>query len=117
MSNQDVINFLNQVRKMLLDDRSWLESTIQPINEAFDMAISALKKQTLPSAQPERCEDCENFSKTRLLIPQPEIIHCRECKHRDKDGECGQYDDGTVAVSCEVPDDHYCGYAERRTDE
>ena len=73
--------------------------------------------EALPPAQPERCEDCENFSKTRLLIPQPEIIHCRECKHRDKDGECGQYDDGTVAVSCKVPDDHYCGYAERRTDE
>lgn len=53
----------------------------------------------------------------QLPPAQPEIIHCRECKHRDKDGECGQYDDGTVAVSCEVPDDHYCGYAERRTDE
>ena len=26
----------------------------------------------VPSAQPERCEDCVNFSKTRLLIPQPE---------------------------------------------
>ena len=26
----------------------------------------------VPSAQPERCEDCENFRKTRLLIPQPE---------------------------------------------
>ena len=45
MSNQDVINFLNQVRKMLLDDKSWLESTIQPINEAFDKAISALQAQ------------------------------------------------------------------------
>ena len=28
--------------------------------------------EALPSAQPERCEDCVNFSKTRLLIPQPE---------------------------------------------
>lgn len=25
-----------------------------------------------PSAQPERCEDCRNFNKARLLIPQPE---------------------------------------------
>lgn len=33
-------------------------------------AIESLK--ALPSAQPKRCEDCENFSKTRLLIPQPE---------------------------------------------
>lgn len=25
-----------------------------------------------PSAQPEKCEDCGNFNKTRLVIPQPE---------------------------------------------
>lgn len=25
-----------------------------------------------PSAQPEKCEDCVNFNKARLLIPQPE---------------------------------------------
>ena len=47
MTNQNVINFLNQVRKILLDDKSWLESTIQPINEAFDIAISALQAQDL----------------------------------------------------------------------
>lgn len=45
MTNQEAINFLDQVRKILLDDKSWLESTIQPINEAFNMAISALKAQ------------------------------------------------------------------------
>ena len=45
MTNQKVINFLNQVRKILLDDKSWLESTTQRINEAFDMAISALQAQ------------------------------------------------------------------------
>ena len=50
MTNKEVINFLNQVRKILLDDKSWLESTIQPINEAFDMAINAL------TAQPKRTE-------------------------------------------------------------
>lgn len=45
MTNKEVINFLDQVRKILLGDKSWLESTIQPINEAFDMAISAIEKQ------------------------------------------------------------------------
>ena len=45
MTNNEVINFLNQVRKILLGDKSWLESTIQPINEAFDIAISALQAQ------------------------------------------------------------------------
>lgn len=28
--------------------------------------------QRLKSAQPEKCEDCGNFNKARLLIPQPE---------------------------------------------
>lgn len=45
MTNKDAIKFLDQVRKILLGDKSWLESTHQPINEAFDMAISALEKQ------------------------------------------------------------------------
>lgn len=31
---------------------------------------TGLKK--VPSAQPEKCEDCGNFNKARLLIPQPE---------------------------------------------
>ncbi len=52
MTNLDTINFLNQVRKMLLDDKSWLESTIQPINEAFDMATFALEKQIPMKALP-----------------------------------------------------------------
>ena len=116
MDNQDVINFLNQVRKMLLDDKSWLESTIQPINEAFDMAISALKKQTLLSAQPERCEDCENFSKTRLLIPQPEIIRCKDCKHHHYDSKDIPYCD-RIDYGYGWKDDDFCSRAERRTDE
>ena len=45
MDNQTAINFLDQLRKVLLDDKSWLKSTTQPINEAFDKAISALQEQ------------------------------------------------------------------------
>lgn len=48
MTNQEVINFLDQVREILLDDKSWLESTIQQINEAFDIVISALQAQDVP---------------------------------------------------------------------
>lgn len=33
--------------------------------------LDGLIKQ-FPSAQPERCEDCRNFNKARLLIPQPD---------------------------------------------
>ena len=60
----------------------------------------------MPSAQPERCEDCVNFSKTRLLIPQPEIIRCKDCKYYD-------------GSPCEIVDwyntaDDFCSYGERK---
>ena len=62
MTNKQVINFLDQVRKILLADKSWLESTHQPINEAFDMAISALEKQIPKKARittsTKRCATC-----------------------------------------------------------
>mgnify|MGYP003292196947 CR=1 FL=1 len=69
----------------------------------------------LPSAQPERCEDCGNFNKTRLLIPQPEIVRCGKCKHRDpedKKCDCGH------SILWQLPrdDDWFCADAERRTD-
>ena len=73
-------------------------------------AIESLK--ALPSAQPERCEDCKNFSKTRLLIPQPEIIRCKDCKYRG--GLSGFYCD---IVGKAVGVDSFCSWAERRTDE
>ena len=53
MKNQEAINFLDQVRKILLNNKSWLESTTQPINEAFDKAISALETQD----QNKRCNN------------------------------------------------------------
>ena len=42
------------------------------INGAKHRCIDATQIHELPSAQPERCEDCRNFNKARLLIPQPE---------------------------------------------
>lgn len=56
-------------RQAAIDGFWQLDIEIRPsaINAILNMLNS------LPSAQPERCEDCGNFSKTRLLIPQPEI--------------------------------------------
>ena len=64
----------------------------------------------LPSVQPERCEDCENFSKTRLLIPQPEIVRCEDCKHSQR-----WYSDKCICflwskTGNSVFDDGYCSY-------
>lgn len=39
-------------------------------NTITDNKIAVI--EALPSASPKRCADCENLSKTQLLIPQPE---------------------------------------------
>lgn len=50
----------------------------------------------LKSGSPERCEDCVNFNKARLLIPQPERKKGKWIKMSDADGiywacsECGE---------------------------
>lgn len=52
-----------------LDVGDWI------VHRIFVQNMSDIDRQVilnLPSAQPERCEDCVNFSKTRLLIPQTE---------------------------------------------
>lgn len=53
------------------EDADWLAAQGSDWQtERMERDKSILK--SLPSAQPERCEDCRNFNKARLLIPQPE---------------------------------------------
>lgn len=75
--------------------------------------------EELPSAQPERCEDCVNFSKTRLLIPQPEkrTEECTETHACDLISRQAALDCVTYDVECTTerikalqpaqPDNHY----------
>lgn len=96
---------------------AWL--LLKSLNRTMSNAMSLQDVlRQLPSAQPERCEDCVNFGKTRLLIPQTEIIRCKDCKymteHYDTDGNvpywtCSEWDSGTDY-------DGFCNYAERRHD-
>ena len=94
MTNQNVINFLNQVRKILLDDKSWLESTIQQINEAFDKAISALQAQD--SKTRKNCDTCKHD-------PPSKKWPCMDCDMRDPADRwepkecqtCKNYDDAS----------------------
>ena len=67
----------------------------------------------LPSAQPERCEDCVNFNKTRLLIPQSEIIRCKDCKYSDTDNTLGVMFCWRVSYH-EASEDGFCSWAKRR---
>ena len=48
-----------------------------------------------------------------LPSAQPEIIRCKDCKHVQEDKIFHQY----WCNGEEVKPDHFCGYAERRTDE
>lgn len=55
-----------------------------------------------------------------LPSAQPEIIHCRNCKYQDQgSNESESWNLCKYRPWAYVPidDDHYCGYAERRTDE
>ena len=47
---------------------------------------------------------------------QPEIIRCKDCRHSEYDAMYGDrycHHNGKADI---VPDNHYCGYSERRTD-
>ena len=48
---------------------------------------------------------------------QPETIRCKDCQHSEYDAMYGDrycHHNGKAHI---VPDNHYCGYSERRTDE
>lgn len=106
ISRQAAIDRINKQREHLQPD-------VYPQDKIGDAAYLICSEliERLPSAQPEKCEDCENFNKTQLWIPQPEIIRCGECKHRDKKYLCDVWD------AYITNDEYYCGNAERREDE
>ena len=57
----------------------------------------------------------EFFPVSEAINPsaQPEIIYCKDCIHAIEDALCGGYWCKGKAVTS----NHYCGYAERRTDD
>ena len=87
--------------------KNWHEPTLSA-NVVIDMI------KDLPSVQPEdRCGECDAWNQYKNYPRQPEIIHCRDCKHRgEKPITDGRY-------WCEIHDTfmYYCSDAERRTDE
>lgn len=61
ISRQRAIASAISGRVRIDDGERWIR-----VSEVRESLINA------PSAQPEKCEDCVNFNKARLLIPQPE---------------------------------------------
>ncbi len=60
--------------------------------------------------------EAEHKKLLEMQKAQPEIIHCNDCQHSGYDAMFGDrhcYHNGKAEI---VPDNHYCGYAERRTD-
>lgn len=76
----------------------------------------------LPSVQPETYwkEQCQSYEKTinklrESLSAQPEIIRCKDCKHRDNYGCCKHWKGlamGDIPIATD--DNDFCSYAERR---
>ena len=91
MTNEEAIKKMQAVKAYMISGNPiW---SVTEMGEAFDMAIEALK--------------------------QPQIIRCKDCKHRDANRcvpphmDCEQLD-GTDEWWLEVKDDDYCSRAERR---
>lgn len=60
------------------------------------------------------CEALHNAYELGRKYAQPEIIKCKDCKWReDQSGSTAWL----PCIALVVPDDFYCGRAERRTDE
>ena len=127
---ESAIDYLHSIGWMQEHDRILSSAQPEPLKITIDHAptpdeLERLKQamrntpiMLFPSAQPERCEDCENFSKTRLLIPQPDIIRCRDCKYGEQDDDGWWYcRDTGYSMGDGEKGDGFCSYAERKTDE
>ena len=80
MTREEAIQFLQAVKECLLTSNSWLESTHEPIKEAFGMAIEALEQQP--------CEDCVSRQAAINAIPKtsPDLFeNCRYCTMLDRE--------------------------------
>ena len=137
MSNQEAIALLRNLEDAL---DSYCE-----LNEegktAFRMAIEALSRSENPNNSDcisrqaaidevvawlkDRMSDKKNGKPLTerlrdLPSAQPEIIHCRDCKYQDKgsnERESWNLCEYRPWMYVPINDDHYCRYAERRTDE
>lgn len=108
-----------------LERDGWsLQRTYRKDKETMVYEVKAISE--IPTAQPEPSQMArdiaaiiENEQDMRIVLSQPEIIRCKDCKymteHYDTDGNapywtCSEWDSGTDY-------DGFCHYAERRTDE
>ena len=109
----------------------WAERRLQKIHKArfADLDETEVNRMSDPISRQAAIDMIERMKPYQLngddcmeiianLPPaQPEIIRCKNCRYSEYDA---LYDDrychygGKADI---VPDEHYCGYAKRRTDE
>lgn len=81
MTKEEAIVFLRQVQQIMLKSNSWLESTHEPIKEAFDMAIEALEPKTGKWIGGElgHCTCCGHEGCASDMWDRCEKPHCPNC--------------------------------------
>lgn len=111
MDKQKALDRLNLIRV-------WYEDYGTP-DADYDAICYAIN---IIEAQPEELDtlikalEQEHKKLREMQKAQPEIIHCKDCKHSEYDAMYGDrycHHNGKAEI---VPDNHYCGYSERRTD-
>lgn len=94
---------------MKIDDRVYVHGYVDEIRK--DTVIIRNEGGCFGTVKSEIVE----AQKTEDIVS---VIRCKDCRFRDKDGECAQFDAYTSAAGdlFSPPDWFYCGYAERRTE-
>ena len=72
-------------------------------------AVEILKKNN-PTSDPRRCgtELCEAVDMAIEALQEPEIVHCKDCRHWDKEIMYCNH------TGMQIEPDGYCVYGERR---
>lgn len=78
----------------------------EQVNELIDAA------PTVDIDRPTRSQ----FKRMAVQLGHEQIVHCKDCKHSYQDigGLCCAHG---VCIDCTVPEDFFCAYGERRTNE
>ena len=111
----DLIDRQNAINAMMALKQEDDERYGCEIPEGFDgkRAVEALEK--LPSAEPEiiRCKDCKHWKQQMDYQDTP--LSFGFCESEDMWRSL--YGETTEVAHIDTDDNHYCGFAERRTDE
>ena len=110
----------------MMDDlisRTWLLSEYDKRHKGPPGGARKLIEEA-PSAQLDTYwkEQCQSYEQTinklrESLSTQPEIIRCKDCKHRDKYGCCKHWKGLAMGdIQIATDDNDFCSQAERRTE-